>query len=539
MKSKQNTMNIKIYRLTFTLLMVTSAFQLIGQNKNGIDFYEVGDYESAKSYFIKQGVTDATDHYYLGDIYFKEGVIDSAKYYFQQGMQLNPENSYIQIGLAKLQVAESGSLEQLKKIAGDRKNRKNGLLQTLAAEAFFDNNLEFEGLAQLEKAIAADKNNPTSYSLKGDILAAQGKSGEAATFYESAIYFNSAYKPAYVKLALLYENIRTQVAFDYLKQLISQHPDYIPGLLTYSEINYRKGFYPEALRAYRDYLQLIDPNAQDYELYATILYFNGMYKDAIEAIELAPDNLVMNRLKTYSFFELGSYEAALESANRFFGIANESDIITQDYTYYAQILTRNERFDESADAYIKAYKSDNDNIEYLLEAAKAYERAGNYDNAIIYYTQILETKSDLSMADYYTLGAAYYNAGTASDSNTDDTEEDKRKKREYLLGADKTFGAMIDLYPNHYLSYLMRARANFALDPEAEEGLAVPYYTKALEIMLSDAETRKGDILESYRYLGFYHLGKNDSTQAKYFWNKVLEHDPEDETALQVIKSLN
>jgi len=37
----------------------------------------------------------------------------------------------------------------------------------------------------------------------------------------------------------------------------------------------------------------------------------------------------------------------------------------------------------------------------------------------------------------------------------------------------------------------MRARTNFALDPQAEEGLAVPYYTKALEMMLPDVEKRK------------------------------------------------
>ena len=97
---------------------------------------------------------------------------------------------------------------------------------------------------------------------------------------------------------------------------------------------------------------------------------------------------------------------------------------------------------------------------------------------------------------------------------------------------------MIGHFPDHYLGYLMRARANSALDPQAEEGLAVPYYTKALEMMLPDVEKRKNDILESYRYLGFYHLGKNDVTQAKHFWNKVLEYDPADETALQVIKSL-
>lgn len=530
-------MRIKANKLVFTILLVTSTL-LHAQNKIGTDFYEVGAYPASKSYFLKQGVTDATDHYYLGDIYFKEGKLDSARHYFQQGLAIEPENKYIQVGLAKLQVAENRSVDQLKKIAGDRKYRRDGTLLTLVAEAYYDNHLPKEGSDQLEKAINADKGNPKPYVLKGDILDAQGNTGEAATLYENAIYFDAAYKPAYVKLARLYENIRTQVALDYLKQVIALDPTYIPGHFAYSEINYRKGFYPEALRAYNEYLALVEPSAADYELYATILYFNKRYQEAVEAIEKAPDNLVMNRLRTYSLFDLGNYDEALESATKFFGTARESDVITQDYTYYARILSQNKQFAKAADTYIKAYESDNNNPEYLSEAANAYERAGDHDNAIKYYTLILENNPEPSMADYYTLGAAYYSAGTATGTLPGSGDREQFKKKEYLMEADTIFGAMIEHFPDHYLGYLMRARANFALDPEAEEGLAVPYYTKALEVMLPDAETRRGDILESYRYLGFYHLGKNDVTRAKYFWNKVLEHDPQDETALQVINSL-
>jgi len=514
------------------------ASLLYAQDRQGIDFYEAGYYSAAKSCLLKNGVTDAAGHYYLGDIYFKEKNIDSAQYYFHKGLEIDPESMYNRVGLTKVHLSETGLADELNKIAGEKKNRKNGTVLTLIAEAYMDNDRTKEALAQVDHAIKADSKNPRSYMLKGDILASQGNTGEAATLYENALYFDANCKPAYVKLARLYENIKTQVALDYLKQVIALDSSYVPGYFAYSQINYRKGFYPEALNAFKKYLGLVEPDAKDYERYASVLYFNKMYRESIEAIKKAPDNLVMNRLKTYAFFELGEYVAALESATEFFGKSDKSGFITQDYTYYAQILNRNKKFAEAGDAYIEAYKRDDHKTEYLQEAAKAYEKAGDYDNAIKYYTLILENHPEPSLADYYTLGAAYYSAGTTTDVLSDDPKQDQIQKRNYLTEADKTFSAMIDHFPDHYLGYLMRARANFALDPQAEEGLAVPYYTKALEMMLPDLEKRKNDILESYRYLGFYHLGKNDVAQAKHFWNKVLEYDPADETALQVIKSL-
>ena len=528
-----------IDRLVYTVLLAMSVSFLCAQDRKGIDFYEAGDYSAAKSFLLKNGATDAASHFYLGDIYFKEKKTDSAQYYFQKGLEIDPESLYNRIGLAKVLLAKTGSADELNKIAGEKKNRKNGTVLALIAEAYMDNGKTKEALAQVDQAIKTDSKNPKPYLLKGDIIASQGDTGEAATLYENARYFDASYKPAYVKLARLYENIKTQVALDYLKQVIELDPSYVPGQFAYSQINYRKGFYPESLNAFKKYLALVEPDAKDYERYATVLYFNKMYKEAIEAIERAPDNLVMDRLKTYAFFELGEYVAALESATKFFGKYDKRDFITQDYTYYAQILNQNKKFAEAADAYIEAYKRDDHKMEYLQEAAKAYEKAGDYDHAIQYYRMILENHPEPSLADYYLLGAAYYSAGTATSILSDDPKQDQFKKRDYLIEADKTFSTMIDHFPDHYLGYLMRARANFALDPQAEEGLAVPYYTKALEMMLPDVEKRKNDILESYRYLGFYHLGKNDVPQAKHFWNKVLEYDPADETALQVIKSLS
>lgn len=57
--------------------------------------------------------------------------------------------------------------------------------------------------------------------------------------------------------------------------------------------------------------------------------------------------------------------------------------------------------------------------------------------------------------------------------------------------------------------------------------------------MLPSQNERKAEILECYRYLGYYYYVKNELVQSKTFWNKVLEIDPTDAVSLQVIKSID
>jgi len=116
--------------LVYTVLLSMSVSFLCAQDRKGIDFYEIGDYSTAKSFLIKNGATDAVSHFYLGDIYFKEKKIDSAQYYFQKGLEIDPESIFNKIGLAKVLLAKTRSTEELNKIAREKKNKRNGTVLT-------------------------------------------------------------------------------------------------------------------------------------------------------------------------------------------------------------------------------------------------------------------------------------------------------------------------------------------------------------------------------------------------------------------------
>jgi len=78
---------------------------------------------------------------------------------------------------------------------------------------------------------------------------------------------------------------------------------------------------------------------------------------------------------------------------------------------------------------------------------------------------------------------------------------------------------------------------------EKNEGMAKPYYEKFIELTLADPKfdlKKSGkDLIESYKYLGDYYFSvANDKATSKTYWQKVLEIDPNDKQAKEVLSGL-
>ncbi|MEG2071487.1 MAG: tetratricopeptide repeat protein, partial [Bacteroidales bacterium] len=72
------------------------------QNRIGIDYYKIGDYDLAKRYLEKEVIQyPAESYYYLGEIAFAQGKIEEAKSYYNKGLNVAPENPFNKIGVAK------------------------------------------------------------------------------------------------------------------------------------------------------------------------------------------------------------------------------------------------------------------------------------------------------------------------------------------------------------------------------------------------------------------------------------------------------
>ena len=83
-----------------------------------------------------------------------------------------------------------------------------------------------------------------------------------------------------------------------------------------------------------------------------------------------------------------------------------------------------------------------------------------------------------------------------------------------------------------------RAHIGFSLDPETKEGVAKPHYEKLIELLNAKQQKEEKDnarLVEAYRYLGYYYLLKDDKNNSNIYWNKILEIDPNNETAKQAL----
>ncbi|MHB9055356.1 MAG: tetratricopeptide repeat protein [Paludibacteraceae bacterium] len=509
---------------------------LSASNKTAIDYYESGDWKKAKSLFLTTNNLDALDYYYLGMINLKDNNKNAASEAFHKGLQADPANLYNSVGLAAIQIATDpkGADKALKTISNNKLYKKDTKMQVAIAEAYALNNNLVQTNTYLAKAKKADKKSALPYIFEGNQLMAQGKTNEAAVSFENAVYFDPNSKIALVKLAQLYVGTRKQIAFDYLDKATTIDPNYEYGWKTQADLRYKNGFYPEAKNAFEKYMSLIKPQPDDYQTYGEILYFNKDYAGSLSALSNSPVNTVTNRLKMYNLHDQGKFDEAIPVAQTLINTTNKSELIYQDYSYFAEMLNKTKDYANAAKYYELAYQTDSTHKGAVTDIARAYDNAKNYPKAIEYYKKVLDSNPAYTMADIYSLGAAYYSAGTDAVTTPDVSE-----RNEYLKKASDTFGKMAQEFPDHYLGYLSQARSNSALDPETKQGLAKPYYEKALAIMLPNQSERKNDIMEVYQYMGIYYLKKDDYPQSRSYWVKVLELDPTNAIAQQVIKSID
>lgn len=520
--------------LTLFAILTTVLF---ASNQTAIDYYDSGDIKSAKSIFAATTNPDALDYYYMGLINLKENNKTAATANFNKGLEKDPTNLFNSVGLATILMTTDARTANrtLKSISRDRKYKKDPKMLVAIGGAYAFNNNTSKKEEYLAKAKKVDKHSALPYIFEGNELMEKGKSNEAAVSFENALYFDPNSKVALVKLAQLYLGTRMSIAFDYLNKATTLDPNYEYGWKTAASLRYAKGFYPEAKTAFENYMKLINPRPEDYQTYGEILYFNKEYENALVALAKAPINTVTSRLKMYSLYSQNKYDEALPLAQNLLNESKKDELIWQDYSYYADILYKNKNYSEATKAYENAYLTDTTRTEIMKDIARAADRAGVYDKSTYYYQKILDSKSDaISLADMYSLGGSYYSAGIDTTN-----VKDKAKRTEYLKKADEVFKKQTELFPDHYLGYFSRARANSALDPETSAGLAKPYYEKALDVMMPNLDNYKNEILEVYQYLGIYYLQKDDYAKSREYWEKVLEISPENSIAKQVIRSFD
>ena len=192
------------------------------------------------------------------------------------------------------------------------------------------------------------------------------------------------------------------------------------------------------------------------------------------------------------------------------------------------------QYDKAIEMFHNAAKENKDNKEQLnmtrKNLADTYVAMEDYANGIKYYNEYLCNVDKPSAFDFAGLGTIYQKQASSLKGEA---------QKAALLSADSVYAKLAEVHPTQTdFANFMRARINSSLDPETTEGLAKPFYEALATSLAANTNRDNTDnirLVESYRYLGYYYLVKNDKANADIYWNKVLEIDPENETAKQAL----
>ena len=525
-------------------LVAATAFAVsAADNKKAIEYYQSGFPEYAKSILLnnlKESDTNKEEAYFaLGEIYFSLDMPDSAAYYYKKGLEVNPTSVPNTIGRAKLQIKSNpkAAEEIFKSIVGG-KNKKNPQYYTLIGRAYLDNGDLETAADYASKAKRADMKYADAYLLQGDIHAAEKVAGKAAEQYEQAMYFDKGHRQGYIKYARLYAAVNPELAIEKLNKLLALDAQSAIAYRELAEVYYANGQFSKAEEAYEKFVSL-DSFYSETEMvrYASILFYNKNFQKsaeiALEVLKNNPKNFVMRRLLMYDAVELEKYDLAKEYAESFMNEGGDAKYIYLDYVYYGRLMSNLGEKEKAYAQLEKALEIDPTKVDMYKELGELYERDGDYINAIRQYQNFIDKGEDkVTLSDFFTVGKLNYYAAS------DTAAVYAANKDNFIAAADSAFTMVVEKAPaDNYLGHFWLARTNSLKDPESTLGLAKPHYEKVIEI-LEAAGRNQNQLIEAYRYLGYYYYVTHRLAESISYWEKILAIKPDDAVAKQALEGI-
>lgn len=564
----QRTKTLLVSALLTLGAVVTPA---IAQNyADGIEYYKSGQPDRAKI-ILERTLNDsetkqAESYYYLGEIAFPTSK-DSAMMYFEKGIAADPEFALNYIGKGKVimgkpaandeksvKAAIKAGEKELKAALKIKGAKKDPAVALAYVEAYYDNNLPYqEAVNRFYEKLLADY--APYYVFLGDIEAQKEEWGEACKNYELAFqWYDTTCVEAYIKFAGIYFRINPDIAIDNVLRLLQMRPNSAIAQRELAESYYRADKFNEAVQAYETYMQNPTAFQTDRPRYAALLYYDKQYEKTLalseELLETFPDNIMLKRLVMYNTYELKDYVSAIKAAEDLFSTPNAT-VNSRDYVQYGKLLLALGQHDKAIEALEKAVEIDPTRLELYKELMTGLQKAGNYMRRAevqdLYVKQLAAVEQDKTQ-DYFIAGRYYYMAAARAYQANDTTTTRIAAEK-----ADSCFAIVVEKAPEDYRGHLWRASSTALLDPERKTGIAIPFYEKAIEVILQDlnntetppteavANRLKKDLIEAYTYMANFeymaeynkYLALPDDQKGTFkftntieWCNKILKVDP-------------
>lgn len=539
------------FRTIFSLVIGGFAIAASAQGgyQDGVDYYNADRFDKAKTILEKTLNDPSTDkavsYFYLGSLDMREGNITSASENFNKGVQANPSYGYNYVGLGEIALknGNKSEAERLFKQALEG-NKKDAAVMAAIARAYF--NVDPTAYAkeidkQISNGMKASKNKePQIYILQGDMVKTSDV-GRAAGLYEQAMIYDeesgNVNPEAYVKYANLYNKANADFAIGKLVELNEKLPTSALAQSELAEKYYDGNQFTKAAEQYGKYIKNPNHFQGDEQRYSGLLYFGKKYQESLDVsnqvLAKDPENEYMQRMVMLNKAALKDYAGAEEAAKKLFSHVNAKFTAT-DYTTYGDVLAELNRPQEAIDAYTKAYELNPEkNKQILANISSMYTALENYQKAVEFMQKFVDA-GDASLNDYFILSNRYKNLGVSLPEGSPERVEAANNGIKYVDMAIESAANKGPLYRNK--ATLMMVRDGAEISPELVET-----YQQMLAAYDENPEnkTKYADAYRSaFNNIANYYLKAGDKEQARVYFEKLLEVDPENEPLREYLKKL-
>ena len=521
-----------LMRRALTVAFLISSFLSFGQNPEIRKALRLIDIEQPSKGFAaleQQASASSGNQYYLGLAYLRAGQKDKALQAFEKGISMNEKDGLNYAGKGHVKLIEKNSTEaktHLDKALAVSKSKDANVLRAVAEAYLTDTKLLLDAINLLNKAKTLNNADPEIHILLGDAFLMQNNGGESVSSYERAAKADPKNGKPHFKVAKVYQRSKNnEMVADYLTKAITADPEYAPAYLELAEASYLKKEFAKAVEYMEKYISLSENPGEAKFQYAFFLLANkqfdkanSIFKEVINSPNASP-----TALKYYgmSLFEQKNFQEAGKVFETYFQKQKPESITASDYGYYGKTLLELAQDSLANENFARSIELDSAQQDILQLHGNTLVKRKKYGDAIPVFKQLISVRKQPLSQDLWSIGQAYYFNGQYHE-------------------ADTAFSKLAEKQPKVTHGWFWSGRARANIDSTMSMGLAKPQYEKFLEIALESPEKYKKDIIEAYEYLGAYYIHKeNNVNQAKVYYEKILQLDPNNSQAKEFIKTIN
>ena len=176
-----------------------------------------------------------------------------------------------------------------------------------------------------------------------------------------------------------------------------------------------------------------------------------------------------------------------------------------------------------------------DNREFYKQLAMTYVEENNLSKASEAYEGYIKNSEKPGYNDFIQQATFAFYAGVENKANDPATAE------KYYAMAQDYANKAAEILPDNYKP--KKFEGDIAMQKATEENVAsvaVPYYTEAIKLLEASKDPSRyaADAKLMYNYMGNYYLDQKDVENAKVYFNKYLELDPNNEQYRKFVEGL-